>query len=451
MIRWFVRSVARIYYPRIEVTGAERIPRTGAVLLCANHPNSLLDPVVLGSAARRPVKFFAKAPLFKIPVLGPLMTALGMIPAFRGVDDRKQVRRNLDSLDRGIDQLLADHAVGIFPEGKSHDNLQVDRVRGGAARMAMQAAQRGAKELKVVPVGINYQRKEQFRSSVWIQVAAPISMKRWLQHQRAETENDRQLARRLTNELQERLQGVTIHLDRPEWQPWLDDLDLLAPEIPHETATRVPSLWRRKRIADAMNHFLTHDEQRALEVGKEIQQYRDRAQLLGLRPGAAVLQYGLFPSLFFVVFRLMMLLLLFLPALLGTLFHLIPFWAVRWIARLFTPPGRTAVSLYRLLVGLPFYVIWYAAAFCVVWLVRSSWVDAALIGFMPLLGLLALDYWRAARTMGPDVWFELVALFHPADVRRLIQQRRQLSQHIAQLARQFEEAAIPTAKIDDGS
>ena len=78
-VRRLGRLAVRFYYPRIEFTGRDHIPDKGSVLVCANHANSLLDPVLVGMTARRPVRFFAKAPLFKTPVLGPLMEALGMI------------------------------------------------------------------------------------------------------------------------------------------------------------------------------------------------------------------------------------------------------------------------------------------------------------------------------------------------------------------------------------
>ena len=77
LARWLVKR----YYPNIEITGADRIPQSGPVLLCANHANSLLDAVMIGIVARRPVRFMARAPLFDHPVLGPPMRALGMIPA----------------------------------------------------------------------------------------------------------------------------------------------------------------------------------------------------------------------------------------------------------------------------------------------------------------------------------------------------------------------------------
>src|SRR5215217_6328312 len=160
--RLFVRRLIRLYYPKIEVSGGDHIPSNGPVLLVANHANSLIDPVIVGIAASRAVRFFAKAPLFETPVLGRLMRALGMLPAFRAQDDGAQVRRNLESLNVGAQALASGDAVGIFPEGKSHDSLKLDQIRSGAARMAVQAVQSGAHELKLVPIGINYQRKQLF-------------------------------------------------------------------------------------------------------------------------------------------------------------------------------------------------------------------------------------------------------------------------------------------------
>src|SRR3954470_2301268 len=119
--RGLVRALVKFYYPRIEVTGASLIPRSGPVLLVANHPNSLIDPVILGIAAQRPVRLMAKAPLFDVPVFGAIMRALGMVPAYRGSDDAKQVSKNLESLEVAGRQLAQGSVMGIFPEGKSHD------------------------------------------------------------------------------------------------------------------------------------------------------------------------------------------------------------------------------------------------------------------------------------------------------------------------------------------
>jgi 1-acyl-sn-glycerol-3-phosphate acyltransferase len=433
-MRRFVRWLTRRYYPHVHITGKERIPATGPVLLCANHPNSLLDPPVVGLTAGRPVKFFAKAPLFEKPVLGSVMKALGMIPAYRGSDDRKQVRRNLESLDRGIEQLVQGNVVGIFPEGKSHDRQGVEMVRGGAARMALEAVRRGAKGLQVVPLGLNYERKEQFRSGVWVRIAEPISMDAWLAENESQAETDRQLSRRFTGDLQKRLQQVTIHLQEDAWQPWLNRLEYLGPDLDYPRGSPVPRLHIRKQIADAMNHFMEHDHEATVSLGKNISDYVTDVQRAGLDPAAPVLNTTRGAALRDVALQFFVLLLLLIPAVAGTLFHLVPFWIVRLVAGRMTPPGRTAVSFYRLLIGLPVYVAWYGLVFFVALGRLPVWQIAVSLSLMPLFGVIALQYWTRLRSTARDAWCQFLAILNPGRIRALMETRGELTAQIQQLA-----------------
>lgn len=179
-MRKLSRFCVRNYYGQMQIDGADQIPKSGPLLLCANHPNSLLDPVLVGFVAGRPVRFLAKAPLFSMPVLGSMMRALGMIPAFRGRDSAREVGRNTASLDQATNILLQQGAVGIFPEGLSHDRVGVEMVRSGASRMALSAHEQGLKELLIAPIGLNYEDKERFRSAIWIQIGDPINLDAWL-------------------------------------------------------------------------------------------------------------------------------------------------------------------------------------------------------------------------------------------------------------------------------
>src|SRR5262245_34438164 len=129
LARGAARALVRFYYSRIEISYQPRVPSSGPVLFVANHANSLMDPVVIGIVAGRPVHFLAKAPLFEIPVVGRVMHALGMVPAFRGSDDASQVGRNVESLSRAAGFLAKGEAAGIFPEGKSHDLPKLEQVR----------------------------------------------------------------------------------------------------------------------------------------------------------------------------------------------------------------------------------------------------------------------------------------------------------------------------------
>ena len=108
-------AAARLYY-RLTIAG-ERVPAAGPVLLVANHANSLIDPILVCAAARRPVRFLAKAPLFSDPKTAWMVRAVGAIPVYRRVDDPTLMRRNTDMFRAAYEVLAHGAALGIFPEG----------------------------------------------------------------------------------------------------------------------------------------------------------------------------------------------------------------------------------------------------------------------------------------------------------------------------------------------
>jgi len=435
MLRRIVRGLVRVYYPRIDVAGAEHIPSDGPVLLCANHANSLIDPVLIGWTSKRPVRFLAKAPLFKTPVLGPLMNALGMIPAFRGSDDSRQVRRNMQSLDAGSQALLQGDAMGIFPEGKSHDAMALEMVRSGASRIAIQAAEQGADGLVVVPIGLNYQHKEQFRSSVWIVVGEPIPISEWLDRHGGES---RPAMRALTSELDSRLREVVIHLDELEWEPWVGELESLLQHNAVVAARQQTPLQRRKRIADAINHFLARDRHVVEGMAERITAFRRAVGVAGLRVNSPVLSTSGFQLFCRLAKDAFWLIVLCLPALAGSLYHCLPFVLTRAVSRKIRTPGRTTVSMYRLAVGLPVYVAWYAAS---TW-VLLEYLPAALVWswecLMPFCGLLALEYWRRARGMGRAIWFQVVLWFRRRELKVLRGMHAEISDQLVALGARYD-------------
>ena len=112
---------------RMEVTGREKVPLTGPLVVAANHL-SYVDPVALGCACPRPIAYMAKIELFRIPVLGPMIAAFGAYPVERGKGDIAAIKASLRQLAEG-------RAIGIFPEGTR--NLAGDaRVQTGVALLA---------------------------------------------------------------------------------------------------------------------------------------------------------------------------------------------------------------------------------------------------------------------------------------------------------------------------
>ncbi len=428
--RGIARRLVRIYYPRIEVTGADRIPETGPVILCGNHPNSLIDPIVIGIACGRPVRFMAKAPLFEIPILGSMMYSLGMIPAYRGSDDSKQVRRNLESLDRSVQVLVKGHAVGIFPEGKSHDALRVEMVRSGVARIAVQSIEQGASGLVVIPMGLNYDRKEQFGSSVWVQVGYPIAVEPWLKQK---GEQGRKAIRSLTNEVERRLKSVVVHIEEPGWEPLLGDLEAMIRGV-----SPLTSVHLRKQIADAMNFFLSVDRPRAEAIAGEMEMKRGAVEILGLTMKSSVLQMSGIRLVARFVGWMIGLLAGLLPAIIGVVFHLVPFGLTRLISRRVQPPGRTAVSFYRLLAGLPIYASWYAGAgLLAVWMKAAFWVLPLLLVVALATGVFALSYWPFAWRSVIQFWRQFMLLLRRDECRKLRKDQNDLRAKLTAMAEEY--------------
>jgi 1-acyl-sn-glycerol-3-phosphate acyltransferase len=403
LARSLVRRLLRLYYPRIEVEGRERIPAGGAVLFVANHPNSMVDPALIGWTAQRPVHFFAKAPLFNVPVFGALMHALGMVPAYRGADDKSQVRKNLESLDAGAAHLRRGEAVGIFPEGKTHDREGVEQVRTGAARIAVQALSSGARFV-MVPLGLNYERKERFRSAVWVRVGEPLDAATWL---KSSGEDDKKAIRSLTEEIDRRLKHVVVHLNEERWQPFLHELEVLLPPAGGVADSPIAALRQRKRIADAMNHFLATDRPRAEAMAAAIEAHRNELAKEGLKMDSPVLRLTGLPLAARLIKETLRLLPGLLPALAGTVHHAVPFWVTRGIVRLIKHPGRATIAMNRLLLGLPIYGAWYVLVW---WLLAGRaelWIAWLWTALMPLCGLQALHYaWRLEQA-GRGWWHEL--------------------------------------------
>ena len=106
------------------------VPRGAVALGCIEGSYILLTKVNDFLAAR------GKAPLFDVPVFGAVLRALGMVPAYRGSDDAKQVTKNLESLEAAARQLAAGAVMGIFPEGKSHDAAQLALARVNHRQLA---------------------------------------------------------------------------------------------------------------------------------------------------------------------------------------------------------------------------------------------------------------------------------------------------------------------------
>ena len=84
----------------ITVRGGENIPARGPVFLAVNH-RAYMDPPYLAMVTTRQLHLMAKEELFKIPLFGPYIKAMGAFPVKRGAADRGAIRQAMDELRAG--------------------------------------------------------------------------------------------------------------------------------------------------------------------------------------------------------------------------------------------------------------------------------------------------------------------------------------------------------------
>lgn len=190
ILYWLLRQLSRValrwYYSDIAIQGRARIPADGPVLLVANHPNALVDAMLVATTVRRRVLLTAKATLFERRALAVLLRGVGVLPLRRAQDERTTVQQSPASVSRNAgtfrlvtEALSRDAAILVFPEGISHDAPALAPLRTGAARMALGAAGAGVRGLRIAPIGLIYERKERLRSRVLIRIGEPIDVDAW--------------------------------------------------------------------------------------------------------------------------------------------------------------------------------------------------------------------------------------------------------------------------------
>lgn len=169
LLRTLFARALRVFFRRIEVEGAERVPETGPVIFVVNHPNALVDPVLLLCFSPRPISFLAKAPLFRMPVVGLLVRTFDSIPVYRPQDGADQLVHNRETFESAGRVLARGGTLALFPEGISHDEPKLAPLKSGAARIALGTAASTGAPLSVVPAGLYYTWKNRFRSSALLE------------------------------------------------------------------------------------------------------------------------------------------------------------------------------------------------------------------------------------------------------------------------------------------
>lgn len=380
------------YFRSVQVWGRTRIPEDRPVLLVVNHFNGFVDPVIVVKVLERLPRLLAKATLWSILPLRPVLALGGVIPVYRRDDG--DTGGNVRSFAKAEAALRGGHTVAIFPEGTTHDEPRLAEVHTGAARIALGARAQGAEGLAIVPVGLAFDDKLALRSRAFARVGEPILLDEAVDPSVDET--DHAAVRELTEQVRDRLQTVS-----PEFE---DRYEHGALSLAAELVLREPGTPRSEQISFAERESLASrlsrlpgDQRRRViaavatyNLQLTLLRVRDDVVAASFRPARLVRRLVTTAALGFVLATI---------AVVGLLANAVPVLLVALAGRSVRAPVTKGTV--RVLTGVvAFPLAWFVAAFLTVdgW----QWILLAM-AFYAVTGLVAVRFVELAVDLGRDV------------------------------------------------
>lgn len=383
LLRFAFRHVLRVYFRSVEVAG--EIPERGTAgrVFCGNHVNALLDPVLILLSAPCAVSPIGKATLWNIPGLRALLDAVGAVPIVRRRDDPTKAQGSNDEVFAKVSEHLGRGGnLLIFPEGTSHNEPHLLKLRSGVGHMLARAKRDGAVGTSFQAVALEFDARDTFRSRALV-LFGPV------RRVDALSEGGDALAGAVVAKVAEDLSELLLEGDSWEEHRLVSRVaDLYAAEEGDASLAAKNRFGRR--IKEAKRFLATAEPEVLAQAKAAIARYFDRLDARRLLDAHVAGRGGLestrrAPSAAEIAL---------LPlALVGFVVYALPYQVPRAVVRKLG--GTTDVSsTYKLGVGLLVFPAWAAALSTAAFVVLpplAAWLAALLLVAAPFASLVWLD------------------------------------------------------------
>lgn len=443
LLRWLGRYVFTIFFRQIEITGKDRLPKTGPVIIVAKHSNSLVDGGFITTYLPRMPRILAASTVWDNKPLIPLLNAAGVIPLYRLQDQRSDAARNRLSFTASWDLLATGGVLALFPEGISHNDPFIKPMKSGTARIALEAERhRGPLNITILPVGLNFDAKSKFRSRVLMQIGEPLKMDDIVDtYRQADQLGRTKCVRELTRRIHQGLIAVT-----PSFKTWEEArLVQRAADIwghqPLEGPTKgdfIEAVERRQIFAQGYHWLHKNHPDRTAAFRRTLAKYDQLLSTAGLRDQQVGATYPVFSAFGFAV-RSVFVIAIRLPlSVVGTVLNLIPLQISASIGLSNDPDKRATWSIFSSVLVFP--AIWtlqaiIAGALSAHWF-GAGWGWIAGIGVLlaaPIIGRLSLTFHDRNRRLIHKFRAWLVLRTRKNLAAKLITTRRELMAELTNL------------------
>ena len=177
-------------------------------MLAVNHPNSVLDAVILDTLFDEPVYSLARGDAFTKKWIARILTALKILPVYREREGKEHLQRNYDTFDACLEIFKKNGIVLIFTEALCENEWHLRPLKKGTARLAATAWEEGI-PLQVLPIGLNYSSFRLFGKNVHVNICNPIAKEQL----KSSIQEDGKLLNEVTENIEMQLKEMVYEID----------------------------------------------------------------------------------------------------------------------------------------------------------------------------------------------------------------------------------------------
>ncbi len=254
----FVKNIVRFgiffYFKSVKIYGRDKIPKTGAIVFIGNHPNALIDPLLLAYKNPRSPYFLTRASVFGNAYLNNFFYCIKMLPIYRPRDGRDQMYKNAMVFKKCENILGGGACLGVFAEGSHNIEKRIRPLKSGFARIILDTLDSfpQIEDLKIIPVGLNYDKPTEALSKASVYFGNPISVREILNNLGTE-KNQINVLREV---VKEKLESLSIHISEEHYTEKLNYLHYSKTDLTNpESANAILRNFDLKRYRSiAQNH-----------------------------------------------------------------------------------------------------------------------------------------------------------------------------------------------------
>lgn len=410
ILKRIIRMSLNVYFRRIDVIGAEKVPDNGPIIFVSNHPSALIDPLLVGVTLKRKIHFLAGSEWFGKGMKARFMKSkLNMIPVHRPWLAKNKEVNNDEMFEECYKSLNQNKCIILFPEASSTTVSKIRELKTGAVRIkaGFEEFTQQNRTVPIIPIGLSYSSPHEFQSRVVIKIGEPISFDSTEMH-----EDLAERYRHQTNQVQEELKKSIIHIDNTQNEDLVKNICRLFIGTHHEEHAisfrdKKSNFEFDQSVAIAVAHFEETNPAAYTEMSKRIETYFTSIHQLGISDDLFEEALRSNPS----VFKWIFIILGSLVALPSLLIFFIPYQLTKIIFQKkikasIDNDSEDATFDYAFtgslifVVGLLLFGLWTPIVGVIVYLVSSSWV-AALVSMILLYPIMrfSMHYAKVALRM----------------------------------------------------